>query len=144
MNQLYRTLDSWQPYALSIFRIAAGLLFMTFGTMKLFGWPNAMPPGHEAVFLSQIWWAGMLECFGGLLIALGLFTRPVAFLLSGLMAFAYFIGHAPHGFWPTVNQGTPAIIYCWLWFYYVFAGAGPWSLDALLGRKVAEPEESRF
>jgi putative oxidoreductase len=83
---------------------------------------------------SQAWFAGFLETFGGLLLLVGLFTRPVAFLLSGEMAFAYFIGHAPQGFWPVLNQGHPAVLFCFLFLYLSAAGGGPWSLDAARNR----------
>jgi putative oxidoreductase len=90
-----------------------------------------MPEGGTAPFGTQAWFAGFLETFGGLFILLGLFTRPVAFLLSGEMAFAYFIGHAPQGFWPVLNQGHSAILFCFLFLYFSSVGAGPWSVDAL-------------
>jgi putative oxidoreductase len=128
----------WQasaPYMHSVLRIVSALLFMHFGTMKLFAFPVGMPPsGGTAPLMSQVGLAGVLEVFGGALIALGLFTRPVAFILSGEMAVAYFQGHFPQSFWPVVNMGTPAILYCFIWLYYSAAGAGPWSLDARRGR----------
>ncbi len=122
---------SWAPYFLSILRIVAGLLFMQPGAAKLFAFPAAIMPGGGTVSLfSLLGLAGVLEFFGGLLLVLGLFTRPVAFIVSGEMAFAYFMGHAPHGFWPIINHGEPAIFYCFLWLYVSAAGAGPLSLDA--------------
>jgi putative oxidoreductase len=122
---------AWSPYLLSILRIIAAFLFMQFGTAKLFALPAAiMPDGGTAAIGSQAWFAGVLETFGGAFLLLGLFTRPVAFLLSGEMAFAYFIGHAPQGFWPVLNQGHPAVLFCFLFLYFSAAGAGPWSLDA--------------
>lgn len=124
----------WPGRVLSIFRIVAGLIFLSSGTMKIFGYP-AMPAGQPPIALmSQMGIGGMMEVVGGLLIVLGLFTRPVAFLLSGEMAVAYFQFHAPTSFFPTVNMGIPAILYCWFFFYLVFAGAGEWSLDALIAR----------
>jgi len=84
--------------------------------------------------MSQIWIGGVLELVGGALLLLGLFTRPVAFLLSGEMAVAYFQFHAPQGFWPTLNGGVPAVLYTFVWLYFSAAGAGPWSLDAKLGK----------
>ena len=91
-----------------------------------------MPPnGGTAAFGSQIWIGGALEVFGGALLLVGLFTRPVAFLLSGEMAVAYFQFHFPRGFWPVVNMGVPAVLYCFVWLYLSAAGPGPWSLDAL-------------
>ena len=126
---------SWAPYLLSILRIVAALMFIQFGTMKLFAFPVGMPPdGGTAKLVSQIGLAGILETFGGLLILLGLFTRPVAFVLSGEMAVAYFQGHFPQGFWTVVNLGTPAVLYCFLLLYISAAGAGPWSLDAKRGK----------
>ena len=126
---------SWAPYLLSILRIVAAFLFMQVGTAKLFAFPAAvMPGGGTATVLSLPGVAGVLEVFGGLLLLVGLFTRPVAFLLSGEMAVAYFIGHAPHGLWPVLNKGTDAIFYCFLWLYLSAAGPGPWSLDALRKR----------
>jgi putative oxidoreductase len=124
------------PYLLSLLRIVAALLFMQFGTTKLFAFPAAvMPGGGTAPFGSLAWIAGFLEVFGGVLLLFGLFTRPVAFLLSGEMAFAYFLGHAPQGFWPVLNQGSPAALYCFLFLYLSAAGPGPWSIDALMSRK---------
>ena len=127
----------WAPRVLSLVRIAAGLLFITFGTMKIFGWPP-LPQGVTIPVMSQAWIGGVMEIVGGALMALGLFTRPIAFLLSGEMAVAYFQFHAPQSPWPQVNMGSPAILYCWLWFLYVFTGAGEWSLDAVIARKRGE------
>jgi putative oxidoreductase len=122
---------SWTPYLLSVLRIMAAFLFIQFGTAKLYGLPGAiMPGGGTAPAGSLAWYAGVLETYGGLLLWLGLFTRPVAFLLSGEMAVAYFKGHAPQGFWPVLNQGHPAVLFCFLFLYLSAAGAGPWSLDA--------------
>ncbi len=126
---------SWAPRLLSVLRIVATFLFMQVGTAKLFAFPAAvMPDGGTVPLVSLIGVAGILEVFGGALILLGLFTRPVAFLLSGEMAVAYFIGHFPNGFWPVLNQGTDAIFYCFLFLYFSAAGAGPWSLDARRGK----------
>jgi len=123
---------SWAPYLLSILRIVAAFLFMQVGTAKLFAFPGAiMPGGGTAPLASLAGIAGLLEAFGGLLLLVGLFTRPVAFLLSGEMAFAYFIGHAPQGFWPVLNQGALAALYSFLFLYFSAAGPGPWSIDAL-------------
>ena len=121
----------WAPRVLSILRIVAALIFMAHGTQKLLGFPaSEMSPA----FLSLPWIAGVLELFGGALLAIGLFTRPVAFVLSGLMAAAYFIAHAPQSFFPVQNGGDAAILYCFVFFYMVFAGPGPWSVDAMRGR----------
>jgi putative oxidoreductase len=116
-------------------RIVAAFMFMSAGTMKLFAFPVGVPPGGGTVsWMSQAGAAGILEVFGGGLLLLGLFTRPVAFLLSGEMAVAYFQYHFPKGFWPTLNMGQPAVLYCFLWLYLSAAGPGPWSLDAKRGR----------
>jgi putative oxidoreductase len=124
------------PYLLSVLRIVAAFLFMQVGTAKLFAFPGAvMPGGGTAPAGSLAWFAGVLETFGGLLLLLGLFTRPVAFLVSGEMAIAYFKGHAPQGLWPVLNGGSGAILYCFLWLYLSAAGSGPWGVDALRSRK---------
>lgn len=126
---------SWAPPLLGILRIVAAFLFIQVGTAKLFAFPGAvMPGGGTAAAWSLPWIAGVLEVFGGGLLLLGLFTRPVAFILSGEMAVAYFYGHAPLGFWPVLNQGAPAVFYCFLFLYFSAAGPGPWSLDALWQR----------
>src|SRR5262245_46188217 len=126
--------STWAPYVLSIFRIVAAAIFTTSGTMKLFAFPAGMPPdGGTASVMSQAWIGGVLEVVGGLLVLLGLFTRPAAFIVSGEMAVAYFQFHAPGSFWPTINQGSAAILYCFLFLYLSAAGAGPWSLDARRG-----------
>ena len=123
------------PYLLSLLRIVAAFLFMQFGTAKLLAFPAAfMPGGGTAPVASLIGLASILETFGGLLLLLGLFTQPVAFILAGEMAVAYFMGHAPQGFWPVLNQGHPAIMFCFVWLYISAAGPGPWSLDAKRGR----------
>ncbi len=110
-------------------------MFMQAGTMKLFAFPVGMPPDNSvAHFFSQTWLGGILETFGGFLLLLGLFTRPVAFLLSGEMAVAYFQFHFPHSFWTVINMGNAAVLYCFLWLYFSAAGPGPWSLDALRGK----------
>src|SRR5688572_31022099 len=122
------------PYLLSTLRIVVAFLFIQGGTAKLFAFPAAvMPDGGTAAPLSLAGIAGILETFGGALFLLGLFTRPVAFVLSGLMAFAYFIGHAGTGFWPVLNGGAPAVLYCFVFLYFSAAGAGPISLDAIRG-----------
>ena len=127
--------STWAPYLLSTLRIVASFLFMQFGTAKLFAFPAAiMPGGGTAPLMSLVGVAGILETFGGALLLVGLFTRPIAFLLSGQMAVAYFIGHAPQGFWPVLNQGHPAILFCFVWLYVSAAGPGPWSVDAMRER----------
>jgi putative oxidoreductase len=123
---------TWQPRALALLRIVTGYLFLTHGTAKLLGMP------HVAMFdklqpMSMIGAAGMLELVGGALVLLGLFTRPVAFVLSGEMAFAYFIGHASKGspLMPMLNQGELAVMYCFVFLFFSAAGAGAWSVDAM-------------
>jgi putative oxidoreductase len=128
----------WAERARSLVRIVTGLVFISYGTMKLFNYPPSGMPGFPVSIATQIGLAAILETFGGLLIALGLFTRPVAFILSGEMAVAYFQGHASKSFWPPINQGTPAIMYCFWFLYLVFAGPGPWSIDALIARAVRQ------
>lgn len=127
---------SWAPYLLSILRILAAFLFVQVGTAKLFAFPAAVMPGGGTASLTSLpGVAAILETVGGALLLVGLFTRPVAFLLSGQMAVAYFIGHAAGGFWPVLNGGGPAISFCFLWLYLSAAGPGPWSIDALRRRK---------
>ncbi len=133
MDLLDPTPHRWASHVRAIFRIVAGLCFITFGTMKLFAVPAF--PGMPVPLVSQMGLGGVLETFGGLLITLGLFTRPVAFVLSGEMAVAYFQFHAPKSLFPGVNMGMPAILYCFFFLYLVFAGPGAWSLDGLLARR---------
>lgn len=122
------TLSTWAPRILSILRIVAAAVFMVHGSQKLFGFP---PSDHGSPeLLSLMGFAGILEFFGGALLLVGLFTRPVAFVLSGMMAVAYFMAHAPKSFFPALNGGDAAILFCFLFLYLVFAGPGPWSLDA--------------
>ena len=131
---------SWAPYLLSVLRIIAAFVFIQFGSAKLLAIPAAiMPGGGTAPLTSLPGFAGSLELVGGALLLLGLFTRPVAFLVAGEMAVAYFMGHAPQGFWPVLNQGSPAILFCFIWLYISSAGPGPWSIDALRRRKTHEP-----
>jgi len=117
-------------------RIVAAFVFMQSGTMKLFAFPIGMPNGGPAPPFTEAWLAGILEVFGGTLLALGLFTRPVAFILSGEMAVAYFQFHAPKSFWPVVNGGSAAILFCFLWLYFSAAGPGAWSLDGLRANRM--------
>jgi putative oxidoreductase len=124
------------PYFHALLRIIAGFTFIPFGTMKLFAFPVGMPPdGGTAPLLSQTGIAGLLETVGGALMLIGLFTRPVAFILSGEMAVAYFQFHFPQSFWTVINMGTPAVLYCFIWLYFSAAGAGPWSVDSLRSRQ---------
>ncbi|HET6567010.1 MAG TPA: DoxX family protein [Rhodothermales bacterium] len=131
------------PYLRSVLRIVTAFLFVQYGTTKLFAFPAAvMPDGGTAPLMSLAGVAGALEFVGGTFLLVGLFTRPVAFLLSGEMAVAYFIGHAAQGLWPVLNGGAPAVFFAFLWLYFSAAGAGPWSLDNMWqkraeGRKFA-------
>lgn len=126
--------SSWAPQLQSLLRIVAAFMFILAGTTKLFSFPVAMPDGGHAPYFSEIGLGGVLEAFGGLLLLIGLFTRPVAFVLAGEMAVAYFQFHFPNGFWPVANGGVSAALYCFVWLYFSAAGAGPWSLDAKRGR----------
>jgi len=114
---------------LSVLRVMSGLLMLQHGAQKVLGFPVAQKMPFE--LFSKMGFVGLLELVGGLLLAIGLFTRPVAFLLSGLMAFAYFLAHAPNGFFPMVNGGELAVIYCFVYLYLAAAGGGPWSVDQL-------------
>ena len=123
------------PYLHATLRIVAALMFMTSGSSKLFAFPAGMPPNNAtAPVMSQIWIGAVLEFVGGALILLGFFTRPVAFILAGEMAVAYFQFHFPRNFWPSINQGGLAVLYCFLYLYFSAAGAGPWSIDATRGK----------
>jgi putative oxidoreductase len=123
------TFAAWTPRALSVLRIITGLLIIQHGMGKIIGFP-AFPAYANVQPLSLIGAAGFIELIGGALLILGLWTQPVAFILSGEMAFAYFLRHAPNSFYPLINNGTLAILYCFTCLYLSTAGAGPWSLDA--------------
>ncbi len=123
------SLNAWAPRVLSILRVIAAFLFMLHGTQKMFGFPA--PPHQAFELFTLLGMAGVLEVFGGFLLLIGLFTRPTAFLLSGQMAFAYFIAHAPQSFWPLLNGGELATLYSFLFLYFAFAGGGEWSVDRL-------------
>ncbi|MGV3550322.1 DoxX family protein [Rhizobium sp.] len=125
------SLNAHAPRVLSVVRIMAGVIFLAHGTQKLLGFPFS-DKSPEAFSLS--WSAGVVELVAGTLIAIGLLTRPAAFIASGTMAFAYFIAHAPRSFFPVLNNGDAAILYCFFFLYLVFAGPGPWSLDAQRGK----------
>lgn len=126
-------LELWAPKALSVLRIVTGLLFLEHGTQKLLGFPpseHAFPPLFSLMGIQ-----GALELVGGFLIVIGLLTRPVAFILAGDMAVAYFMAHAPKGFFPTQNGGQLAILFCFVFLYLVFAGGGEWNVDARIARR---------
>jgi putative oxidoreductase len=125
---------TWAPRVLAVFRFLMGVMFACHGAQKLFGAFGGIPPGAESW---MTWTAGTLEFFGGILIAAGLLTRPTAFLCSGLMAVGYFYGHARGGFWPKMNGGEPAVIYCWFFLYLAAHGPGAWALDNLFRRRAA-------
>ncbi len=120
-----------------LLRIVAGLLFLQHGGMKLFAWFGGIPgmPGGTPPFMSQMWIGGIVECFGGLFILLGLFTRWVALVACGEMAVAYFQFHWPQGFWPIVNHGEPAVLFCFIWLFIAAYGGGAWSLDTLIHKR---------
>ena len=128
-------MTQYSPIALAAMRIMAGLLFMAHGTQKFLGFPAGDMAGSGWAFAHPGAYAGLIELVTGLLIALGLFTRSAAFLASGTMAAAYFIGHAPQNFWPVNNMGDAAILYCFVFLYLVFAGPGRFSLDEALRGK---------
>jgi len=125
--------QNWAPRLLSVLSIVIGLLFIEHGTSKFFGFPSSGETGTVALF-SLIGLSGVLELGGGVLLTLGLFTRITGFILSGEMAVAYFMVHAPHSFFPLINRGEPAVFYCFLFLYIAAAGPGPWSIDALRRR----------
>ena len=135
---MFEGLSKYSPQLLAILRIVTALLFLEHGTQKLFGFPP-MPAGMEAPggLDPLMLLAGTLELVGGALLAVGFLTRPTAFILSGEMAVAYFIGHAPMGFFPATNMGDAAVLYCFVFLYLVAAGPGPWSIDDAAGRREA-------
>ena len=131
---MFEGLSRYQPQFLAILRIVAALLFIAHGTMKLFGFPaSSMAPGSGGLSTLMLV-AGILETFGGLLLLVGFLTRPVALILSGQMAVAYFMAHAPQGFHPIQNGGELVIMFSFVFLYIAAAGPGPWSADASLGK----------
>jgi putative oxidoreductase len=138
---LFKTEQSrWTSQMLSVFRLVAGFVFLCYGTMKLIGYPPGMP---DIPIRSLYGVAGILETIGGALFMLGLLTRPVAFLLSGEMAVAYFHDHAPLGFWPSSNGGAAAVLFCFFFLYVVFSGPGVWSLDTVIDRAIRSRATAR-
>jgi putative oxidoreductase len=136
MARLDSFLAGWTPQLQSVLRIIAGFLFVAHGAQKLFGF--LAPPGMPAFpAFSLMWVAGVLELFGGLLFLIGLFTRPVAFILAGQMAVAYFMAHAPGGFWPLENKGELAVLFCFVFLFFAAAGGGAWAVDNLIPRRGA-------
>lgn len=125
----------WTGRMLSILRIVTGFLYIPHGTQKLFAWPAAAKPLVPVALMSQQGLAGVLETFGGLAILLGLGTRPVAFILAGEMAVAFFQVHFPRAFLPIQNGGDNAVLFCFIYLYLIFAGAGPWSVDHAIARR---------
>jgi putative oxidoreductase len=122
---------NWEPRILSVLRIIVGLLYTEHGLAKILDFPHQQNHSPYALFTLYPGLQGLLELVGGLLLALGLFTRPVAFILAGNMAVAYFMAHAPRGFFPLLNGGELAIVYCFVFLYFSLAGGGEWSLDRL-------------
>jgi len=134
---MFKKLESFAPEVLGLTRILLGVMLACHGAQKLLGAFGGLPPGAPAFI---VWVAGSIELIGGALMAVGLATRGVAFLVSGLMAFAYFMGHASKGFWPILNGGELAIVYCWLSLYFAARGPGAWAVDNLLGARGRGPE----
>ncbi len=131
MNAIETYLSPWQGRLLSVLRIVSGLLLMQHGLMKIFSFPG--PFARAVVAGELIWFAAIIEIIGGLMLVTGFYTRWAAFLCAGLMAAAYFIGHAGRGFYPILNGGNLAVLYCFVFLYIAAAGPGPWSLDAKRG-----------
>ena len=131
MSTLDARLHNYSPYVLAVLRIITALLFIAHGTAKLLGFPEL---GFEPPLFSLFGLAGVIEIVGGVLLLLGLFTRPVAFILAGEMAVAYFMAHAPQNFFPILNQGESAVLVCFVFLYLVFAGPGAWSADGMRSR----------
>jgi putative oxidoreductase len=128
MRSLYASLEEARPYVLSVLRIIVALLFLEHGLQKFFGFPSAGPPMTSLLYVQ-----GVIEIVGGILLLLGAYTRVVAFILAGDMAFAYFMAHFPRSFFPAANFGDSAVLYCFIFLYMVFAGPGRWSVDHATG-----------
>jgi putative oxidoreductase len=124
MTSLYANLEKGRPYILSVLRIVVALLFLEHGLQKYFGFPSAGPPMTPLLYVQ-----GAIEIVGGVLLLVGAYTRVVAFILSGDMAVAYFMAHFPRSFFPAMNVGDAAVLYCFIFLYLAFAGGGPWSVD---------------
>jgi putative oxidoreductase len=124
MQSFYASLEKWRPYILSLLRIVVALVFLQHGLQKFFGFPLAGPQMTTLLYIQ-----GVIEIVGGLLLLVGAYTWPVAFILAGDMAVAFFIAHLPRSFFPAVNGGDAAVLFCFVFFYIFFAGGGPWSLD---------------
>lgn len=135
------TMNRAADIAYFLLRIVAGLLFLQAGGLKMFGWFGGMPPDHStAKFISEVWIGGVLETVGGILIMIGLFTRPAAFIVSGEMAVAYWQFHAPHGgIFPIQNHGETAALFCFIFLYMAAQGGGIWSVDALMQKRRRTP-----
>lgn len=130
-------MDMAKQITFSLLRVVAGLLFLQAGGMKIFDWFGGIPAqyGGHPPMLSQVWIGGVLEFYGGAAILIGLFTRPVAFILSGEMAVAYFQFHQPDGVWPIQNHGEAAVLLCFIFLFFAAHGAGNWSVDSFIRRK---------
>ncbi len=127
MNSLYANFEKGRPYILSVLRIVVALLFIEHGLQKYFGFPSAGPPMTPLLYVQ-----GVIEIVGGVLLLIGAYTRVVAFILAGDMAVAYFMAHFPRSFFPAMNSGDAAVLFCFVFFYMVFAGGGPWSVDRIV------------
>jgi putative oxidoreductase len=124
MRSLYANLEKARPYVLSTLRTIVALLFLEHGLQKYFGFPSAGPPMTSLLYVQ-----GVIEIVGGILLLVGAYTRVVAFILAGDTAFAYFMAHFPRSFFPAVNGGDAAVLFCFVFLYLLFAGGGPWSID---------------
>jgi putative oxidoreductase len=126
MTSLYAKLEKGRPYILSVLRIVVAMLFLEHGLQKYFGFPSAGPPMTPLLYVQ-----GVIEVVGGILLLVGAYTRMVAFILAGNMAVAYFMAHFPRSFFPAMNDGDAAVLFCFVFLYIAFAGSGPWSVDRI-------------